>query len=381
MSPFTRQMILRKTLSSASTNKAALLALGLVLCGGCAGRPHAAAPRTVSGYANLTALVKHQPGWAGLSRYDAALARLDAAARNLPGAGQADPKLAVLPALTPGGIGTAMQAGVKEDGEIARHLDVVQADLVDGLNSRRKIAREDQISRQQDLWRREGRRLFPIPTRTAEISSDLTLQLLQTNVAALTQTLDHWNNSAPPAPRLSQLKRKVQADRDRLQALIAARIQTREAARTARLAAVQRQRQARLDYVQTQGDTLSAHLKADDVRVLNAQKRRLSEERQTLLEALARPDPVFVPAAGNAGTLTLPSGPGAARASLSAASLNAARAKLLAQRGRWVQSLYEDTRAAALDAASAHHWDITFGPPRPGDHDMTADLERELASK
>ncbi len=387
-------MTLRKTLSSASinnksasinnksasTSKLTLAVLGLGLCGGCAGRPPAVAPHVISGYADLSVLVRHQPGWNGLGQYDAALARLDAAAQDLPGAGQADPTLAVLPpAAGLSAVPKAGSASAKEAGEIARHLGAVQADLITGLNRRRKIAREDQISRQQDLWKRSARQLFPIPTRTAEISTDLTLQLLQANVVTLTQTLDYWDNSTPPAPRLSRLKQKVQADRDRLQALIAARIQTREAARAARLAEIQRQRQARLDYVQTQGRALAARLEADDVRVLTAQKRRLSQERQTLLNALAQPEPVSVPAAGEAGTLILPSGPGAARASLSAASLRGARAKLLAQRGRWVQALYEDTRASALDAAAAHHWDITFGSPRPGDRDMTADLEQALA--
>ena len=375
-------MTLRKTLSSASISnkaksKSILLALGLVLCGGCASRPPAAAPHVVYGDADLPVLVRHQPGWAGLSQYDAALARLDAAARNLPGVGQPDPKLAVLPALPP----EIDQKGTGQKGadQAARRLSAVQASLIAGLNSRRRIARDDQISRQQDLWKRNARTLFPIPVRTAEISSDLTLQMLKINVAALTQTLDHWDNSTPPAPRLARLKLKVQADRDHLQALVDARIQTREAARIARLAAVQRQRQARLDYVQAQGDTLAAHLEMDDARVSMAQKLRLSKERQTLLTALAQPEPVSVPAAGDAGALTLPSGPGAARASLSAASLRLARTKLLDQRKRWVQALYEDTRASALDAAAAHHWNITFGPSRPGDRDMTADLERALA--
>lgn len=352
--------------------------LAVIVCGGgCATQPHTAAPRIVYGYANLAVLVTRQPGWSGLAQYDAAMARVNRAARNLPPAGQADPKIAILPALPPGS-GQGTVPGAKNVGEIARHLSFVQESLVGSLDDRRKIARADQISRQQDLWQRDARRLFPVPARTAEISSDLTLQLLQANVATLTRTLDHWDNSKPPAPDLDRLKLKVEAERRRVQELIAARIQTRETARTARLAAIQRQRQARLDYVQAQGAALTAHLETDDDRVLNAQKQRLSAQRLALLDALARPEPISVPVAGNAGILVLPNGPGAARASLSAASLAAARTKLLAQRGRWVQYLDDDTRASALDAAAQHHWNITFGPPRPGDRDMTADLERAM---
>ena len=371
-------MTLRMTLSNGSTNRVLLTGLGLgllTLCGGCVSRPPAAKPKTISGYVNLTALVRRQPGWSGLSQYDAAMARLNAAARNLPPAGQSNPKMAILP--PEAAISAApVTANVSE---IAPHLSFVQQTLVESLKDRREIARADQLRRQQELWRREARLRFPVPARTAEISSDLSLQLLQANVAALTQTLDHWNNSTPPAPTLDRLRLKVEADRSRLEKLIAGRIQTREAARVARLEAIKRLRQARLDYVQAQGDLLTARLRTDDARVVSARQQRLSAQRLALLEALAQPEPVSVPAAGDAGTLTLPNGPGAARASLSAASLALARTKLMAQRSRWMQYLYDDTRASALDAAAQHHWNITFGPPRRGDRDMTTDLEWALA--
>ncbi len=370
-------------LSSASTNKLALLpaaafCVAAVFCGGCAAHRQAAAPRTVYGYADLTALVRRQPGWAGLAQYDAALARLSAAAK-LPPAGQADPKMATLPALPLEAAGEDM-TGTKDVSKIAGHLSLVQTGLLNSLSERRQMARDDQINRQQDLWKRDARKQFAIPARTAEISSDLTLQLLQANVAALTRTLDHWDDSSPPAPRLVRLKLKVEADRDRLKTLIASRIQARDTARAARLAAIRRQRAARLEYVQAQGDALAAHLETEDARVQGSQQRRLSAQRLALLGALARPEPVSVPAAGDAGALALPGGPGAARASLSAASLKAARVRLLAQRGRWVKYLYEDTRASALDDAARLHWNITFGPPRRGDRDLTADLERVLAT-
>jgi hypothetical protein len=363
-------------LSNGSTSKFAVFLLGLALgSGGCASRPHTAPPKTVYGYADLNSLVRHQPAWSGLAQYDAALVRLTMSARNLPPAGQADPKMAILPpeaVLGPAPV-TANVSG------IAQHLSFVQQTLMDSLRDRRKIARDDQLRRQQELWRREARQSFPTPARTAEISSDLTLQLLQANVETLTQTLNHWDNSTPPAPALDRLRIKVEADKSRLQKLIASRIQTRDTARTARLAAIQHLRQARADYVQTQGALLTAKLETDDARAVSAQKQRLSAQRLALLEALTQPESVSVPAAGNAGALALPHGPQAAPASLSAASLASARAKLTAQRARWVQYVYDDTRASALDAAAQHRWNITFGPPRRGDRDMTIDLERALA--
>ncbi len=366
------------TLSSASTNKLPLAGLGLLLvcCAGCAGHSTPRVPRTVYGFADLNALVRSRPGWQGLRRYDLALARLDAEARDLPPAGRPDPRLAVLPALTVG----AEPDTAGSTAQIGQRLSMVETSLIASLDSRRKMARAEQVRRQQELWRRDARRLFPVPVRTAEINSDLTLQLLQTNVAALTQTLSHWDNSAPPAPKLVQLRQKVEADRARLEALIAGRIETREAARAARTEAIKQTRQARLDYVAAQGAALAARLQREDARALSSRTQHLGSERQALLAALAAPELVSVPAAGlGAGALTLPRSPAVLPPSLSADSLRTARAGLLAQRGRWAQYLYDDTRASALDVAGKKHWNITFGPPRPGDRSLTADLEQALS--
>ncbi len=358
------------------TFSVALAGLGLLVCAGCADHAAPQPPRTVSGYASLSVLVQSRPGWRGLQRYDAALARLDGEVRSLPAAaGQADPKLAVLPALTFTGAAGAGGQGTLLTGQ---RLSAIEASLVSDLEDRRQMARAEQIRRQQELWRREARRLFPVPARTAEIGSDLDLQLLEANVAALSQTLAHWDNSVPPAPKLVQLKRKVEADRTRLQALIAGRIQTREAARAARAEMIKQTRQARLDYVSAQDAALSARLQAEDDRALSSRTLHLGTERQALLTALAAPEPAAVPAAGNTGVLALPRGPAALPATLSADSLRAARASLLAQRGRWAQYLYDDTRASAQDAAGKKHWNLTFGPPRPGDRNLTADLEQAL---
>ncbi len=353
--------------------------LGISVFGGCAPKTSPAPRRVVNGYLRLPALVRTRPGWAGLAQYDAALARLDRTALTLPSAGPADPKLATLPALP---LGSAQSAGAAPgSAAAAQRLAAVQESLTGSLGERRRLARAEQIRRQQALWRREARRLFPVPARTTELSSDLTLQLLEANVAALTQTLNHWDNSVPPAPKLVALRIKVEADRSRLQALIAGRVRTRDAARAARLEAVRSMRQARLDYVASSGAALSARLLAEDTRVLAASEARLTAQRLQLLGALARPEGAEVPVSGNAGALALPRGPLEVRPALSAASLAAARATLLAQRGRWNQYLTDDTVAAARDAAAQKNWNITFGPPRRGDRDLTAEMARALAKE
>ncbi len=346
----------------------------LALCGGCAETAKPAPPKIVSGYADIDALVRSRPGWAGLTRYDDALARLDAAARSLPAAGRADAAPAFLPALRAGGPSSLPGGG----GQSGAGLSATEASLVGSLADRRRMARAEQVRRQQELWRRDARRLFPLPARAAEIGMDLDVQLLEANIAALSRTLAHWDNSAPPSPKLTALRQTVARDRARLEALRAERTGTREAARAAYAAALREARQARIDYAAAQGAALSARLEAEDRRALGLRAERLDGERRALLRALAAPEPVAVPPAGEAGLIALPRGPGAA-AALSAGSLRAARAGLLAQRGRWAQYLYDDTRAAALDAAAKNHWALTFGPARPGLRDLTADLKQALS--
>ena len=182
----------------------------------------------------------------------------------------------------------------------------------------------------------------------------------------------------PPAPKREALRAKVEADRAKLEGLIAARIQARDAAQAQQEAESLRLQKARDAYVQTQADALETRLRAVDERVTTDQQVRLTQQRTALLGALARPAPVSVPLIGDAGTQTLPKGPGAAQAALSRASLVEAQARLGAQRARWIRYLYEDTRAAAQDTADGRNWDVTFGPPRPGDRDLTTTLAQAM---
>ena len=98
-----------------------------------------------------------------------------------------------------------------------------------------------------------------------------------------------------------------------------------------------------------------------------------------MLAALSRPDPMML-SAGNTGPISLPRGSEAAPARLSQASLTASEVHLRAQRARWLQFLHDDTAAAARDTAQNKRWDITFGPPRPGERDLTADMVQALDS-
>lgn len=375
-------MILPVKWSSASISKPGkCLPLALLLacfggagCGSHQGAAPRAASAPVKGYVNLETLVRRHPGWDGVGRYNAALIRLDRAVSGVPGTSATPavtlPPLAALPpdrSLSAGG-----------DAQTAAHLRAVQQSLLAGIRARRALARDEQIARQRSLWRREARQLFPVPTQSTDVVPDFNLQLLRVNVKALTQTLENWKLSTPPTPRLDALRVKVEADRDRLLALIASREKAVRDKQDTYEAQVRDLRAARLSYVEAQADALSSRLGREDAVALAAQQARLSGQRAALLTALARPVPMTVPAEGTLGQVTLPSAPGAARAALSASALRAARTRLQAQRTRWLRYLYDDTKAAAEDAAERRHWTITFGPPSAGQRDLTGPVTDAL---
>lgn len=373
-----------KTWSSASTSRRhgplrACLALALLLGGGCA--PHgqrAQAPPPTRGYADLGALVRRHPGWRGVGQYDAALGRLESLERTPPPAGGSGAGGATLPGLPAPRAGASPPAG--DAAREAARLTGVEQELLQSLRGRRKAARVDQVRQQRDVWRREARLRFPLVAVQAAIAPDLELQLLEANVKTLTRTLDNWRLSPPPAPKRDALRAKVEAERARLDALIAARQAAGEADGARRLTAVAALRATRRAYVQAQADALEGRLGADDSRLIAARSGQLAGQRRALLLALSRPTPLGVPDAGGAGARTLPGPHGQARAALSQTSLRAALVRLRAERARWVRFLYDDTQAAALDTASQQHWDLTLGPPRAGDRDLTAALTRAMAA-
>ena len=372
------------TWSNGSTSKVTLLLAGLVLAGliggGCAARKRPAALPLVHGFVNLDLLARRHPGWSGVGQYDGALRRLETAASTLPSAGEPDAKIAILPAL-PNEDGAARAAVLPAElSQIQGRLTSVQLSLVTELRGRREMARSDQLRGQQAVWRREARLQYPLPTENAVIQPDLELQLLEANITALTQTLANWKDATPPAPDREALRAKLDLNRAQLEKLKADHLQSRETARAAHSAEIERLREARRSYVQEQSDALEAHLRADDERVIADRQQRLLRQQEALLGALAQPLSVGVPAAGDIGAKSLPTGRGAAPSMLSNASLTAAETRLRAQRARWIEYLYQDTQAAARDAAGQRNWDVTFGPPRSGDRDLTQALAQAMAS-
>lgn len=355
--------------------------LGLAILGGGCASHQAPAPPPLHGLVNLDELVRRHPGWSGVGQYDAALRRLEQAARALPQGNGSDQKLATLPALlAAGSVSLSSGLSAESNAEQVQRLKSVQQSLLESLRGRRAMVREDQIRQKQDIWRSEARLRFSVPLESVQSQPDLELQLLEANVATLTRTIAGWKQAPPPAPKLEALRTKVNTERAKLEALLTTRAQQREIAQTRHREEIARARADRTAYVQAQADTLEAHLRTEDERLIAAQAARLTQQRTALLGALAQPPALTVPTTGFAGQETLPHGLGVVQSGLSQASLTASEVRLRAQRARWVKFLYDDTQAAALDAAGQRGWDVTFGHPRPGDRDLTGALAQALTS-
>ena len=363
--------------SNASTSSLFLLAAGLTLgplLSGCASRQSAkTAPPPVPGTVNLDLLVRQNPGWTGVGRYDVALQQLRAASSGVSLTGGAGAALPAWSGTMPTGARTLTPGAISET---AVRLSSVQNALLTTQRMRREAATAEALRSARALARREARQKFLVPEREVRLGSDLELQILQANVVTLTRTLDHWKQSTPPTPRLDAVRANIEADRAKLIALIDTRLRERASAQTSRAAQVQGVRDARAAYVQAQVDTLAARLQAEDARFLAERRLSLAQQQSALLTALARPAVASVPIVGSAGAVVLPGAPLHA----SGEALAAAEDRLKAQRLRWVRFLYEDTRAAAQDAAERRNWTVTFGPARAGARDLTQPMAQALES-
>jgi len=338
------------------------------------------APQVVQrGVVNLDILVRHHPGWSGVGQYDTELERLEIVKGGLQPTSQADERSAILPALM---VNTIPSTGLPQGyiTGISRRLGSVQNTLITNLRQRRERERREQLRQERQFALSEANRLFAISVGNKEYFSDLDLQMLHASLTQLSITAANWSQSIPPAPILVALRAKILRDHARLETLLAERSAQRASAIEERRNEVATVRAARAAYVQGKMDILEARLMTDDEKLIAVQKSDLTESRAALLQILSRSEPVSVPPVGDVAALTLPRGPKTLAANLSPSSVASTKARLLAQRARWLKFLFDDTEAAAKDTAQAKHWDVTFGAPRPGQRDLTGSMAQAMAA-
>ena len=375
--------------SNASTNKRlrafrsrfllfSLLA-GLIGAAGCA-TEKTAPPPPLRGSVNLAVLVQRHPGWRGVRQYDEALRRLQAAAGQSSGAARPGASLGVLPPETGLNSGGSLAPSDARLDQAQGRLEGIERTRLERLRARREAARGDQLAENRSLWTREARTKFPLPEPddSGPTNPDLQIQLLRLNIQTLTDTYNSWNKSKRPAPDLEALRGKIAEEQNQLSQMTAQQAAQQKAIVDARRTALARVRQARAQYVETQSAQTEAALYKDDEALIAHQQGLLSAQLASLMRTGDAKRAGLVPAAGSLGAQSL-SALSTPNAALNARSIQSAQAHLQAQRSRWVAFLYDDTRAAAQDAAGQKHWQISFAAPQPGERDLTGPLAQALA--
>ena len=346
---------------------------------------------TRQGYADLDVLVRSHPGWSGVAQYDLALTRLRHASVRLDRPAE-DAQLALLPADDPQAPPSpaALMWGEKQQLDKIRQAQVAQ------VRERRALARQRQLAPLKEAWQREADADYTRYVRRAQrdylrgvrqtlARGDVQRLNLSLQIKALQDIVTGWKASAPPTPRLAQARRDLTtklAQAAQLDGERAATFRAAEAKRNGEIAAAAVFRDG---YVRHLAGQKEAVLQMQDERQTEAFARALVKQEQALLASQSVQVVVPVAPAGSLDAEVLPANrPAPALSSGSAAKslrqLQMAQTRLLAQRARWVAFLYDDTRAAALDAAKKRHWTVAFGKTGSG-MALTAPLAQILSSQ
>lgn len=343
------------------------------------------------GYADLDVLVRRHPGWGGVAQYDLALSRLRNASVRLDRPNE-DAQLAVLPA---DNAAAPPSPAVLTRGE-ARQMEAVRQAQVRRVRERRALARRQRIALEKQAWQvaaeaeyvREARRAqgeYLRRVRRTLADRDVQRLNLSLQIKALQDIVTNWKASTPPTPRLAQARTDLAQKQALLAQLEGARSEALRAAYAERHAAIAQAKAVREASVQRLAQQKEAELLGQDERQTQSFAQSLAQQEQALLQSQSAQAVVPVAPAGSLEAELLPANrPAAALSAQSAAKalrqLAMAETRLRAQRARWVAFIYDDTRAAALDAAQKRHWIVSFAKVGPGQA-FTAPLAQILTSQ
>jgi len=277
-----------------------------------------------------------------------------------------------------------------------QQLEAIRLAQVARVRERRALARQRQIALLQEAWQREARTEYVRQAREAQgiylrrvrrtlAGNDAQSLNLLLQIKALQDIVTGWKASTPPTPRLTQARKDLAQKQALLASLETARSQALQTALADRHATIARAAAARDASVLQLTGQKEAALRMQDEQQTRAFAQSLIKQEQALLKSQSVQAAVPVAPAGSLGAEALPPArsapalsPGSAAKSLR--QLQMAQTRLLAQRARWLAFIYDDTRAAALDAAQKRHWTVSFGKTGQGAA-LTAPLAQILASQ
>ena len=315
---------------------------------------------------NVDRLVQRNPGWKSVTAIDAALAdvtRAQISARSTPDIPPLTYSLGTV-SLPP--LDTAIP-GLGDERD--RLLKIADRQIV-GMRDRLDLARTRQVDRETLAWKSAALAKYYLDRELIESEYLVALQNLldakqvewlnlYLQVQALRRTVRNWSLSIPPSPHLAEAKQELTSKEKQLADL--------ETGRSADVLALRQTRDTRLQEAADERDRTVAEQRAARMAALEKQdEQRVETERAQLMRQLESmiADIRMASAAGvdtgaaSAARKSLPPTPVPSEHG----TLEAARQALLNQRRQWASYIYQDTLENAAGIAAARHWKLTLTP-------------------
>ncbi len=399
--------------------------LAAVMLAGCAGTPSKVVPTAAAGPVNLDRLVRLNPMWSRVAAIDDILAALP---RDSGLSLAQEPSRAYLAAETQSTDTNA--PGERTAGDLATEkvrLSAVRDHDARELAERLTIARDYRLSVETYAWNREAavRVHAEQQAANAEYAAEYAAAMqdrtigrlnLQLRVYALENLVSGWLAVVQMDPRLPAGLKRVTPDRaalDRMtlpqvsalasamsrwsdgtlappmvvadaKELVAGRtaLERMTGDQVAALAALDRENAANQQRAVDEGIAYVAQqrrqqdvelLRSDAVRVAAEERRLRLETNSVLSEVAAVERRVWIKTAMPGSISVKYHWPAAAPA-----AQNDVRSRLLLQRAHWLEYVYDDTRAAAIDVAAQKHWRLQFTQHAAGSSDLTQRVAQVL---
>jgi hypothetical protein len=347
-------------------------------------------PKIPRVYANLNVLVQKHPGWKGVALYDAMLTRLQASIDRaqiglhapIPAVGLGQIQGVDLP----NGAFALPQSTMQQQRLLLAQLAEQQ---IQRLQERRAQVRALEIRAQKRVWRRDARSQYEQSVAAINsryqteylnaIAQDKVDRLnLMLQIQALQHNIAQWSLAQPPTPRLNQNREALAQKQSALAKLLADRTGQVAALQQTRDTALAQALAARTAFVENQQAALTDRLTKLDQDAVEAQRLLLARQTSKMLDREQQLIAAAVPVAGTLGSVAVAqeTNPG-----VPLTGVRQTEARLILQRDRWIRNIYEDTQAAAEDAAQQRGWNVTFGTRQPGELNRTSDLAKILTGE
>lgn len=341
-----------------------------------------------SGYVDIGRLAVSDPAWAKVAFCDRMIALLPPPS---PSIAWSVPKPAELPSVPPLG---KTHTDLALDQE-SRRLEVVRSRQIADLTQRLDESREYQLRVEGFEWRRDQRSKTDAEIQRINADyaqrvaaqtqvSDTKLINLQMQVDTLEKLTTVWSLAVPGIPQLAAARAELATKKQELDTETAARKNAYDAMRDEYRRQLADAAQQGVDAVQAiRQQRESDYQDADAGAIAKAQFRLQRSMNAVLQEVSAAENRSWIQASPPPAVTAAYRSP-QLPSDLLTANAVFERARLIAERQRWVDYAYADTKLAVADIAARRHWRISLTKPGMGRNalgDMTKQVADALVSE